>query len=66
MDSDYEFSRRSMLDHWDAGYEDAHRTLQNLRWKDCSSGLKISARGDEQIEDENLPRKRTLSQAKLV
>lgn len=26
---DYEFSRLTMLDHWNAGYEDAKRTLQN-------------------------------------
>lgn len=26
---DFEFSRLTMLDHWNAGYEDAKRTLQN-------------------------------------
>jgi NTE family protein len=29
---DYEFSRRSMLEHWQAGYADMTRTLQDPRW----------------------------------
>jgi NTE family protein len=47
QDSDYEFSRRSMREHWQAGLEDGHRALQNPRWENTSDGLKISARGDE-------------------
>lgn len=29
---DYEFSRRSMQEHWQAGYADMTRTLQDPRW----------------------------------
>jgi NTE family protein len=31
QDSDYEFSRRSMLAHWQAGSNDVHRTLRHPR-----------------------------------
>jgi NTE family protein len=37
QDSDYEFSRRSMSEHWKAGLEDGRRTLQHPRWKDKST-----------------------------
>ena len=29
---DYEFSRTSMREHWDSGYEDTKRTLTHKRW----------------------------------
>ena len=30
---DFEFSRRSMIEHWDAGRSDARRTLRNRAWR---------------------------------
>ncbi len=41
---DYEFSRRSMLEHWQAGYNDAVRTLRHpevLQRPDNAEGLNI-------------------------
>jgi NTE family protein len=38
QDSDYEFSRRSMLEHWHAGRDDVQRTLQNPRWHNAYDG----------------------------
>jgi len=38
QDSDYEFSRRSMLEHWQAGRDDVQRTLQNPRWHAAYDG----------------------------
>lgn len=37
QDSDYEFSRRSMMEHWSAGLEDGRRTLQHPRWQQEST-----------------------------
>ena len=31
---DYEFSRLSMQEHWEAGYADMRETLQDPRWKE--------------------------------
>jgi NTE family protein len=36
QDSDYEFSRRSMISHWQAGLEDGRRTLQHPRWRNTT------------------------------
>jgi len=38
QDSDYEFSRRSMSDHWHAGRDDMQRTLQHSRWHKAYDG----------------------------
>jgi NTE family protein len=38
QDSDYEFSRRSMLEHWHAGRDDVQRTLQHRRWHKAYDG----------------------------
>ena len=32
QEKDYEFSRRSMLDHWDVGARDMRRTLAKPLW----------------------------------
>lgn len=37
-DSDYEFSRRSMSEHWHAGYDDVQRTLRHPRWHKAYDG----------------------------
>ena len=36
---DYEFSRKSMNEHWQAGLDDGHRTLRRPRWLEPSDGL---------------------------
>jgi NTE family protein len=38
QDSDYEFSRRSMSEHWHAGRDDVQRTLQHSRWHKAYDG----------------------------
>jgi NTE family protein len=37
--SDYEFSRTSMEEHWQAGLDDGHRTLRRPRWLEPSDGI---------------------------
>jgi NTE family protein len=36
---DYEFSRASMNDHWQAGLDDVHRTLKHPRWLEAYAGV---------------------------
>ena len=36
---DYEFSRKSMNEHWQAGLDDGRRTLRRPRWLEPSDGL---------------------------
>ena len=38
QDSDYEFSRRSMLEHWYAGRDDVQRTLRDPGWHTANDG----------------------------
>ena len=42
QDSDYEFSRRSMREHWNSGLHDGRRALRNTQWETNCAGLKIS------------------------
>jgi NTE family protein len=39
LSKDYEFSRRSMLEHWDAGRADMAHTLNDARWVDHDRSL---------------------------
>jgi NTE family protein len=39
QDTDYEFSRASMDEHWQAGLDDGHRTLRRSRWLEGWEGV---------------------------
>ncbi|MFZ5783373.1 MAG: DUF3734 domain-containing protein [Pseudomonadota bacterium] len=49
---DYEFSRTSMREHWQSGYEDTKRTLRRKDWLNMSPGAGITVH-DVHREDEN-------------
>jgi NTE family protein len=64
MAKDYEFSRRTMEEHWRTGYEDAARALKHpevLRPSDRREGVRtfdfgINERGSEEVIIETIPR----------
>lgn len=59
---DYEFSRLSMTERWQAGHDDAARTLANPLWaarKDVTGGIDIFDLGTP--DDADGPRKRKVS-----